>query len=350
LRPPSGGVKRAGEGIAELLGLPRVAVVPVGGTVEFPNQDPVFHNVFPGIIAGDTQGGEGDIRGQEVQVGDMGCQGDRDATGAGPNIRRAAAGVAGGASPPRPPGRGQRREPEDRRGRLYPLPGAARDDHRCRALEPVREDTGRAPVTPRRLRAPGRRGEALARLVDFVRDLTALKDQSAPKPPVNIIAHSMGGLIVRELLQVTLPGLGRRGDECINKIVTLGTPHRGISFQGIRDWKFTEAEEELERFNPDAQADRSQQWSFVNFSKYFPPERVLCVVGTNYRSYTTRVATALNRLYLHTLDWNERAQRGFRKAGFSSCGTSWRDGHTFVIMEVWRQAVEAEAPRQAVAS
>jgi plastocyanin len=26
--------------------LPRVAVVPVGGTVEFPNEDPIFHNVF----------------------------------------------------------------------------------------------------------------------------------------------------------------------------------------------------------------------------------------------------------------------------------------------------------------
>lgn len=26
--------------------LPRVAVVPVGSTVEFPNQDPIFHNVF----------------------------------------------------------------------------------------------------------------------------------------------------------------------------------------------------------------------------------------------------------------------------------------------------------------
>ena len=26
--------------------LPRVVVVPVGGTVEFPNQDPIFHNVF----------------------------------------------------------------------------------------------------------------------------------------------------------------------------------------------------------------------------------------------------------------------------------------------------------------
>ncbi|HVR71297.1 MAG TPA: carboxypeptidase regulatory-like domain-containing protein [Vicinamibacteria bacterium] len=26
--------------------LPRVAVVPVGGTVDFPNEDPIFHNVF----------------------------------------------------------------------------------------------------------------------------------------------------------------------------------------------------------------------------------------------------------------------------------------------------------------
>ena len=33
--------------------------------------------------------------------------------------------------------------------------------------------------------------------------------------------------------------------------MTLGTPHRGISFQGVRDWKFVEAEEELERFNPE---------------------------------------------------------------------------------------------------
>ena len=26
--------------------VPRVVVVPVGGTVDFPNQDPIFHNVF----------------------------------------------------------------------------------------------------------------------------------------------------------------------------------------------------------------------------------------------------------------------------------------------------------------
>jgi plastocyanin len=32
---------------------PRVVVVPVGGTVEFPNQDPVFHNVFS--VSGDNR-------------------------------------------------------------------------------------------------------------------------------------------------------------------------------------------------------------------------------------------------------------------------------------------------------
>jgi len=53
---------------------------------------------------------------------------------------------------------------------------------------------------------------------------------------------------------------------------------------------------------------------------------------------------AVRRLYLHTLDWNERAQRGFRNAGFEVCGTSWRDGHTFVVMEVRRERVEAPAP------
>jgi RimJ/RimL family protein N-acetyltransferase len=50
--------------------------------------------------------------------------------------------------------------------------------------------------------------------------------------------------------------------------------------------------------------------------------------------------SGLGRLYLHTLDWNGRAQAAFRKVGFEICGTSWRDGHTFVIMEVRREWVE----------
>ena len=72
-----------------------------------------------------------------------------------------------------------------------------------------------------------RYGEALVRLITFIRTLAEQKDQGLPK--VNIIAHSMGGLIVREAVQRTYP----KGEAAkhINKIVTLGTPHQGIAFQ-----------------------------------------------------------------------------------------------------------------------
>jgi RimJ/RimL family protein N-acetyltransferase len=61
--------------------------------------------------------------------------------------------------------------------------------------------------------------------------------------------------------------------------------------------------------------------------------------------------SALSRLYLHTLDWNARAQAAFRKVGFQICGTSWRDGHTFIIMEVQRESalVAPVRAREAVA-
>jgi pimeloyl-ACP methyl ester carboxylesterase len=141
-------------------------------------------------------------------------------------------------------------------------------------------------------------GDALVRLIDFVRDLTVLKS-GKPKPPVNIIAHSMGGLIVREAVQITLPGLGRRAEDCINKIVTLGTPHQGISFQLIRElrWLRIEAEEELEHFNPKKQKDRGNSAAWVNFHKHFPLERLLTVVGTKYRSYGVRASSWANRLF-----------------------------------------------------
>jgi len=44
----------------------------------------------------------------------------------------------------------------------------------------------------------------------------------------------------------------------------------------------------------------------------------------------------LKRVYLKTLDWNERARRSFEKAGFVAYGTNRRGGHDFVLMEVRR--------------
>jgi RimJ/RimL family protein N-acetyltransferase len=48
----------------------------------------------------------------------------------------------------------------------------------------------------------------------------------------------------------------------------------------------------------------------------------------------------LQRIYLHTLDWNARAQRCFTKCGFASVTTVRRDGQLFLQMEVTRQRWE----------
>ena len=55
-------------------------------------------------------------------------------------------------------------------------------------------------------------------------------------------------------------------------------------------------------------------------------------------------STDLNRVYLNTLDWNIRAQRSFKKAGFVPRGTSRRDGHTFITMELRREQVMTPEP------
>lgn len=45
-------------------------------------------------------------------------------------------------------------------------------------------------------------------------------------------------------------------------------------------------------------------------------------------------STPLTRVYLHTLSWNVRAQRSFKKAGFVPTSEVQRNGQTFIAMEV----------------
>jgi hypothetical protein len=44
----------------------------------------------------------------------------------------------------------------------------------------------------------------------------------------------------------------------------------------------------------------------------------------------------LKRVYLHTLDWNERAQRCFSKSGFQPVRRVRRMAQDFILMEVLR--------------
>jgi RimJ/RimL family protein N-acetyltransferase len=43
--------------------------------------------------------------------------------------------------------------------------------------------------------------------------------------------------------------------------------------------------------------------------------------------------TGFRRVYLKSLEWNERAQRAFEHAGFRTCGRLRRGDSVFVIME-----------------
>ena len=51
-------------------------------------------------------------------------------------------------------------------------------------------------------------------------------------------------------------------------------------------------------------------------------------------------ATRMKRVYLHTLDWNLRAQRAFARAGFLPCGRVTRSDKTFILMDILREQWE----------
>jgi pimeloyl-ACP methyl ester carboxylesterase len=143
-------------------------------------------------------------------------------------------------------------------------------------------------------------GDILVRLIAFVRGL-ATSNGSAPK--VNIIAHSMGGLIVREAIQRAFPRRQLSADAAINKVVTLGTPHQGIAFQLLRHWIGIDAEDELKHFNPVFQREVKNPSAFVNLHKHFDLTRFLTVVGTNYRTYEVTAARWANRLFSVSEDY-----------------------------------------------
>ena len=46
--------------------------------------------------------------------------------------------------------------------------------------------------------------------------------------------------------------------------------------------------------------------------------------------------TKLNRIYLKTLNWNDRAHKCFQKCGFNKYGESTRSSYNFVLMEIFR--------------
>ena len=51
--------------------------------------------------------------------------------------------------------------------------------------------------------------------------------------------------------------------------------------------------------------------------------------------------TSMERLYLHTLDWNTRARRAFQGCGFREVRPVRRAGYNFILMEISREEWDA---------
>lgn len=142
-------------------------------------------------------------------------------------------------------------------------------------------------------RSLARYGAGLVRLIDLIR--IGMHKNGMTFRGIDVVAHSMGGLVVREALLALERRQANSAQDLIHRIVTLGTPHRGIAFQRIPRWILDalplaqDASDELASFSPSSTR-------FLEIEKAFPVDRILTVVGTNYRAYGAAAASFANRL------------------------------------------------------
>lgn len=137
-------------------------------------------------------------------------------------------------------------------------------------------------------------------LYDFVQ-LVIRKSQNAKK--VFLIAHSMGGLVCRCMIQKISHAEGRtQGSQFVDRLFTFGTPHGGITFEaggGLIDWAMeTFGPSGADIFSPrkmygyltagrkwgDEPSDENWNPRAVD-PNVFDPRRIFCLIGTDSRDY-----------------------------------------------------------------
>ncbi|HEX8523073.1 MAG TPA: alpha/beta hydrolase [Tepidisphaeraceae bacterium] len=134
--------------------------------------------------------------------------------------------------------------------------------------------------------------ENLAALIKDVKKLTG-----ADK--VNLIAHSMGGLVCRSLIQNIYRRNGKSiAADNIDKFFTYGTPHAGINFAlgfgMIEQLRDALGINESDTFGPQRlyeiltgkKTKVPKTFDPRDLDGSFPPERIFCIVGTNASDYS----------------------------------------------------------------
>ncbi|MCA9029196.1 MAG: hypothetical protein KDA66_00230 [Planctomycetaceae bacterium] len=109
---------------------------------------------------------------------------------------------------------------------------------------------------------------------------------------VYLVAHSMGGLIVRCLLQNSKVG-SPAAKQLVDKVFTYATPHGGIDFSVIGNVPSFFSRNNADNFNQDRMKsylgfdDNEKKNNNANdLNGHFDPQRFFCLVGTNWKDYT----------------------------------------------------------------
>ncbi|MDM4768210.1 hypothetical protein [Pelomonas sp. SE-A7] len=146
--------------------------------------------------------------------------------------------------------------------------------------------------------------QGLSELILRVRELVLAHQGEAMKAAdfrCYLVAHSMGGLVVRGMLQN--PRLGsEEARRAVDKVFTYATPHNGIevagrnvpSWMGLNEINTFSHERMKDYLNLDAVYLRYQRVDFLP-SRSFPLERFFCMVGTNRSDYDA--ALGLSRTF-----------------------------------------------------
>mgnify|MGYP002152267093 CR=1 FL=1 len=100
---------------------------------------------------------------------------------------------------------------------------------------------------------------------------------------VHLVAHSMGGLIARALLQH--PELKHSlAAQAINKVFTYATPHGGVALGGFEVPRFLRLQH-IHHFHQDHLAQLFNAPTADDLNNDFPTHRFFSLIGTNHRDY-----------------------------------------------------------------
>lgn len=136
-------------------------------------------------------------------------------------------------------------------------------------------------------------------------ELIELVQRKTGAPRVHLVAHSMGGLICRCLIQKVIPDLqggrvtGKSAADYVDRLFTYATPHGGIEFEAgfglfekVRDaFGFAGADifgpaRMWEYLNPGDPGPVPKGWQAREMpDDAFPKERIFTLIGTNPQDY-----------------------------------------------------------------